>query len=455
MGNGSGRIDIGIHRTNRADSHFERRLDLGAKRALGVEFRRRDHRLHHFADVSTGCEKCLRHAVNQRLRRLVGDEAHGKFSGNEARRGRVLRENVQHLLGIVLAAASRDGHAQDRLGALVVNTVVIEEVAALAGCANGPTGEAARDFDNVLLRVTAIHAERVEFQQFTSVIFVEAAFALGSWFDGCVGGDGFPIVQIKKHRGRFGGSLQQLTKSAENVRPNGISFVGRDQGSIRSFVDEDVEVVVPEVVHQFSQLPVRINRPHQLRFVQVEGNHLLGRGKEHDFAACLRRCNRNQAAPHVDGHGKQKPIGSLLVQGLQQCPLVLKLAAAQGSDLIGFENLQQRLADRVLVGFGLNLRLLALLGLLDLIAFQLQFDSGARERVGRKGRAAIVHRFDDLRRRIMVDQCRIVHLKRRERCQLFVENGVFGDAFRMKLVVDPTVKAEQADAFQIAGPGSE
>ena len=66
-----------------------------------------------------------------------------------------------------------------------------------------------------------------------------------------------------------------------------------------------------------------------------------------------------------------------------------------------------------------------------------------------------VHGFDNLGRRIVLDKGRIVHLERGERCQLFVENGVFGDAFRMKLVVDPTIEAEHADAFQIARASSK
>src|SRR5437879_13888480 len=40
---------------------------------------------------------------------------------------------------------------------------------------NGPAGEAARHFDDVLLRISAIDAERMKLHQLAAVIFVQAA----------------------------------------------------------------------------------------------------------------------------------------------------------------------------------------------------------------------------------------------------------------------------------------
>ena len=63
----------------------------------------------------------LRHAVHQRLRRIVGDEALRQFARNELCGGGVMRQDVDHLKAILLAAARRDLVAEHGLLAEIVH----------------------------------------------------------------------------------------------------------------------------------------------------------------------------------------------------------------------------------------------------------------------------------------------------------------------------------------------
>ena len=85
---------------------------------------------------------------------------------------------IEHLFAVADAAAGRNPDAEHGLFAVIVDAAVEDELAAALRLQNGPAGEAARGFGNVLLRVAAIHAEGVQFQQFAAVVFVQAARAL-------------------------------------------------------------------------------------------------------------------------------------------------------------------------------------------------------------------------------------------------------------------------------------
>src|SRR5260370_17747248 len=60
---------------------------------------------------------------------------------------------------------------------------IVAKTSALEGSIDGPASEHLGDFRDVALRVAAVHAERVQFQQLASVIFVQTAvlFALRVW----------------------------------------------------------------------------------------------------------------------------------------------------------------------------------------------------------------------------------------------------------------------------------
>src|SRR5260370_9039709 len=60
---------------------------------------------------------------------------------------------------------------------------IVAKTSALEGSIDGPASEHLGDFRDVALRVAAVHAERVQFQQLASVILVQTAvlFALRVW----------------------------------------------------------------------------------------------------------------------------------------------------------------------------------------------------------------------------------------------------------------------------------
>ena len=72
-------------RAHGADDELERRLHLGAVGLGGEELRRRDDGAHDFADVAVGVAEAARGAIDERLRRLVGDEAPRELRRDEPR----------------------------------------------------------------------------------------------------------------------------------------------------------------------------------------------------------------------------------------------------------------------------------------------------------------------------------------------------------------------------------
>ncbi len=85
-----------------------------------------------------------------------------------------VRENVEHLFAVVLAAARLDSVTEHDLLALVVQLRHEAEAAALARVRDRPAGERARDFGDVLLRVAAVDAERVQLEQLAPVVLVQS-----------------------------------------------------------------------------------------------------------------------------------------------------------------------------------------------------------------------------------------------------------------------------------------
>jgi|SRR5580658_4284964 hypothetical protein len=93
-------------------------------------------------------------------------------------------QNVEYFLSVFFASARGNGHAEHGLLALIVHLIFVGEVADRpspkgdeAGWvrAYSPPRKAARDLDNVFLRLGAIHAECVQFHQFARIVFVQAA----------------------------------------------------------------------------------------------------------------------------------------------------------------------------------------------------------------------------------------------------------------------------------------
>ena len=119
------------------------------------------------------------HALHQRRGRIVLHEVARQLGGDEPRRGRMPHQDVDDALAVALAAARRNRVAEHALAARIVGARPEEIRAALARLIDGPAGEAARHFGDVLLGVAAVHAERVQLHQLAGVVLVEAARPAG------------------------------------------------------------------------------------------------------------------------------------------------------------------------------------------------------------------------------------------------------------------------------------
>src|SRR5258708_6262461 len=113
--------------------------------------------------------------------------------------------------------------------------VVVAESSAFAGALDGPTGEAARHFDNVLLRIAAVYAERVQFQQLAAVVLVQSSFWLSTTpHRRSVRRNRLPVVQIKQHRRTLGCRFQEIPKLTKRVRADGFTLVGGHHVMVRA-----------------------------------------------------------------------------------------------------------------------------------------------------------------------------------------------------------------------------
>ncbi|MCG3160063.1 MAG: hypothetical protein JMDDDDMK_01095 [Acidobacteria bacterium] len=174
----------------------------------------------------------------------------------------MLRQNIEHAQPVFDPAARGDAFAEHDLFALVVRARA-ECESHVAARAKRPSGEAARDGDHVILRVSAVNAERVQLHQLARVIFVQ------SWTAGwrqriAVGVEllrwrrplhlAHEIVEVKEHRRALRDGCQQFFEIAQRVWADHVAFVRSQQPAVSVFLSEDIEVVEPEINHHFLQL---------------------------------------------------------------------------------------------------------------------------------------------------------------------------------------------------------
>src|SRR5215472_2129782 len=84
---------------------------------------------------------------------------------------------VQHFPAL-LFALRLDVASQDKFRTRLVHARVEAEAHALFRLVDGPAGKNLGHFCDISLRVSAVHAQRVEFEKFATVVFVESAVLL-------------------------------------------------------------------------------------------------------------------------------------------------------------------------------------------------------------------------------------------------------------------------------------
>ena len=78
-----------------------------------------------------------------------------------------------------------------------------------------------------------------------------------------------PVVQVKKHRRTLGRCREQVLELPERAGPNSVALEGCRQPSVRALGGENIEVVHPELDHDFLKLPPAVNRPQDLFLGQL------------------------------------------------------------------------------------------------------------------------------------------------------------------------------------------
>ena len=78
-----------------------------------------------------------------------------------------------------------------------------------------------------------------------------------------------PIIEIKEHGRTFRRRDQEILEFAQDMRANHVAFIRREHVAIRTFVDEDVEVIHPKVGHHFVELAFAVDSAQELRLREL------------------------------------------------------------------------------------------------------------------------------------------------------------------------------------------
>src|SRR4051812_17699309 len=85
----------------------------------------------------------------------------------------MMREDVDHIESILFATAGWKRVAQNQLFLTVVSRRIEVVFGILGEIEYRPAGESARDIGNILLRISTIDANGMEFHEFAAIVFVD------------------------------------------------------------------------------------------------------------------------------------------------------------------------------------------------------------------------------------------------------------------------------------------
>ena len=219
-----------------------------------------------------------------------------QLGGDEAGRGRVPRQVVQHAAERLGAFAV--GLAEDDLAARLVPGGVERPGAGLQPVlADAPAAQHGSEGRDVGLGVDAgprrLGAERVQLEHLAGQVLVDAgdarAFVLPGGAPRLESNDArvrpgrLGVVEVAQHRRVRGRGEQQGLEVAGNVRADGIALESADEAARGALELRDREVVGPEPVQPLGERPLRRGGGRQARervgedhVAVVAGKHLLG-----------------------------------------------------------------------------------------------------------------------------------------------------------------------------------
>ena len=208
----------------------------------------------HGADIAIGASEGIGDGRDCRAVADRPDEVPTKLGGDMLGRGRMPHHDFEDSVEIRGAEAGRNLCAEDELGTVIMGLGIELHFAFLKVMLvpHRPTGEAPRDFHHIILRVAAMHAERVQFHELPRVILVRLvirAFTLVH-----------APIQIPEHGGAQRGGADQVRKFSEGVRPNDIAIIRGLEPAVFAFGRVDIEMVAPKLDHDFEKLALAQHR---------------------------------------------------------------------------------------------------------------------------------------------------------------------------------------------------
>jgi hypothetical protein len=203
--------------------------------------------------------------------RIVRDEMPRELRAHVPRGPRVHREIPQDALALLqsivgitlpeqlLRAGLMEHLAEQEFTGRAVIEAEAREAAVHVLAADRPAGDRLRERRDIGLRVSAIHAERVQFEDFTREVLVDIQLAITTTTArrelrcARVRTDRRVVVEVQQHRGMLFDGQQQVDELSRDVRANRLALHGARQAKHRDLVDRYREVIGPELGEAFEE----------------------------------------------------------------------------------------------------------------------------------------------------------------------------------------------------------
>src|SRR5678815_1255034 len=149
-------------------------------------------------------------------------------------------QNIDDIEAILLPSTARKLVTKDKLFLSVVPGRIELKLRVLRGVVDRPARECTRYCNNVILSISPINAERVQFEQLAAVVLIETgplrsrnwwslAGLIVSWYLR------LPVVEIEQHRRVMRRCQQHVLEMSQDIGTNGVTFEAREVKAFLTF----------------------------------------------------------------------------------------------------------------------------------------------------------------------------------------------------------------------------
>src|SRR5262249_34258574 len=152
---------------------------------------------------------------------------------------------------ILNAAIGRDSLAQNDLLSTIVHLRTKDKTGTHAGAIDGPTREGPCHFRYVLLRVTSIDTQGVEFHQLAGIVLINARLSLGIARSRPISQEspdrrrwrgGEMVIQVEQHGRTLSRSEEKVFELSHRTWPDNIHFEVCREKAVLALVPVDIEM---------------------------------------------------------------------------------------------------------------------------------------------------------------------------------------------------------------------